>query len=75
MDPSSSTPSPRKGNGSVYDPPVSLTVPFSELHAFVEALSRDWMPYNARVFFNRLVEAAEHAPTEPVPPADDAIEH
>lgn len=44
------------------DPLVTLSAPLSEVQAFVKALSNEWMPYNARVFFDRLATAAEPVP-------------
>lgn len=51
-------------------PTLTITAPRAEVLAFVAALERDWIPYNARGFFNRLVEATAHAEPEPAPPDD-----
>lgn len=54
-----------KGNGHhalPTDPVVTIVAPLPELKTFVDLLSREWLPYEARDFFRRLVKAAEDPP-------------
>lgn len=72
MDLSNSSKTNGNGNGNgthslPADPLISLTAPLSEIQAFVTALGHEWMPYTARVFFDRLqavveIETAPEAP-------------
>jgi hypothetical protein len=55
------------------EPTVTLTVPLQELTVFVDELSREWMTYNARTFFSRLVEAAKHANLESTDDAERLV--
>lgn len=74
MDPS--TPHNGNGNGNgngthaalPYDPIVVVAAPLSELTFFVEALSREWLPPNARDFFHRLTVASDVPHPPPLTP-------
>ncbi len=53
------------GNGTGHTLPdalhVTIIAPLPELQSFITVLSNEWLPEDARVFFRRLMSAADDA--------------